>query len=434
MSVSHEPWLVALSLIVSFQGSYVGLQLVARLADAPEHLRRMLLAGSAITLALGIWSMHFVGMLAAQLPVPANFLVLPTLLSFLICVLVVGVAVFAASNGLLTSVRLGLAALVMGSGISIMHYLGMYALHESLHMSHDLIYVFASFLISINAAGLALWLVFGAGRRPPVVISAVVLALAIASMHYTAMAGLQVMPVGPADVTAPAVSPGILAIVVAIVAFVVSGLFLLALVPDQSGQRDVETPSGRTGDLNRWQVAQDILARSDEEPKSGAGAAGAGGAPAGPSSPAVAGDKRPAGLQAAPGERSAGRSAELRTLPIERDGTKGHVPAHEIVAIQADAHYTRVYDGTRALFCPLAISEAERRLDPKLFTRVHRSHIVNLARVSGYKRSGDGGLLTMEGTMAHAVPVSRSRWARVKARLAEARAGTVDPALTIAAQ
>ena len=136
MAVTHEPWLVALSLIMAFQGSFVGLSLTVRLKSAVAPRRRQLLVGAALTLALAIWSMHFVGMLAARFPVSIDFLVLPTLLSFLICVLVVGIAVFAASNRRFTSVRLGLAAFVMGAGICTMHYLGMYALHNSLLMQH----------------------------------------------------------------------------------------------------------------------------------------------------------------------------------------------------------------------------------------------------------------------------------------------------------
>ncbi len=117
MTVTHEPWLVALSLVMAFQGSFVGLSLAVQVRSAVEPRRRLLLVGAALTLALAIWSMHFVGMLAVKFPVGVDFLVLPTLLSFLVCVLVVGVAVFTASNRRLTSIRLGLAAFVMGTGI-----------------------------------------------------------------------------------------------------------------------------------------------------------------------------------------------------------------------------------------------------------------------------------------------------------------------------
>jgi NO-binding membrane sensor protein with MHYT domain len=401
MTVTHEPWLVVLSLIVAFQGSFVGLSLAVQVSGAVDPRRRLLLAGAALTLALAIWSMHFVGMLAAQLPVAVDFLVLPTLLSFLVCVLVVGLAVFAASNGRLTPLRLGLSAFVMGAGICTMHYLGMYALHASTRMVHDPTYVVASFLVAFNASGLALWLSFSTGKRPPVIASAGVLALAIAAMHYTAMAGVQLFPhEGLATLNAPAVSPGTLAIVVACVAFLVSGLFLLALVPETPAQ-DTATamPEADTGLDLAVDAATSAQSEAFEEQPNAA--------------------RRPAaGLQAAPGQKTASATVR-RSLPIERDGQKGHINSAEVVAIHADAHYTQLYDGTRNLFCPLAISEVEQCLDPKVFSRVHRSHIANLTRVSSYRRAGDGGMLVMAGETEHCVPVSRSRWSRVKVLLSE---------------
>lgn len=385
MPVTHEPWLVALSLVMAFQGSFVGLNLAVQVGRADAARRRLLLAGAALTLALAIWSMHFVGMMAARLPVAASFLVLPTLLSFLVCVLVVGLAVFAASNGRLTPVRLGLAAFVMGSGICTMHYLGMYALHDSLAMQHDPAYVFGSFLIAFNAAGLAIWLLFGLGRRPHIVISAAVLALAISAMHYTAMTGMTYDLIQPAAaVRAPMLSPGVLAIVVSCVAFLVSGLFLLALVPAQE-----------------------------------AAANGMSGQEAGfPDEPAASPARKPAsGLQAAANPVRGSSGPSRRSLPVERDGQKSQLGIQDIVAVHADAHYTRLHDGSRDYFCPLSISEVEQQLDPRIFSRVHRSHIVNLNRVASFRRSGDGGLLVLAGTEGQSVPVSRSRWGRVKKRL-----------------
>jgi NO-binding membrane sensor protein with MHYT domain len=406
MSVTHEPWLVALSLVMAFQGSFVGLNLAVQIGRADDARRRLLLAGAALTLALAIWSMHFVGMLAARLPVAVDFLVLPTLLSFLVCVLVVGIAVFAASNARLTPVRLGLAAFVMGSGICTMHYLGMYALHDSLHMRHEPAYVLASFLIAFNAAGLAMWLLFGFGRRPPIVVCAAVLALAISAMHYTAMAGMTYELAQPvADYRAPALSPGMLAILVSCVAFLVSGLFLLALVPahEQAASADEVAPGnvspGRTPAAGETGPGVETVReppRSDEVPVRA---------------------KAASGLQAAAMPVRAPSPASKRTLPIERDGRKTQIGIPEIHAIHADAHYTRLYDGTREFFCPLSISEAEQQLDPRTFNRVHRSHIVNLSHVVSFRRAGDGGVLVLAGADAQTVPVSRSRWGRVKQRL-----------------
>jgi len=166
MQVTHEPWLVALSLIVAIQGAYVGLSLAVQVADNNGLRRKLLLAGSALSLAVAIWSMHFVGMLAARLPFPVDYLVFPTLLSFLVCVLVVGAAVFAVSAGPPTATRLAAAATAMGAGIVTMHYIGMTALHASAHMQHEIPFVIASVVFAIAASGLALWLaVAGAGGR-----------------------------------------------------------------------------------------------------------------------------------------------------------------------------------------------------------------------------------------------------------------------------
>ena len=86
-----------------------------------------------------------------------------------------------------------------------------------------------------------------------------------------------------------------------------------------------------------------------------------------------------------------------RLLPVVREGATHFVAVRDIVAVHANAHYTTVFDGTSKLFCPLPIGEVEARLDHAHFVRVHRSHIVNLERVVGLKRSGDHGLIELSG-------------------------------------
>ena len=85
--------------------------------------------------------------------------------------------------------------------------------------------------------------------------------------------------------------------------------------------------------------------------------------------------------------------------------------------MHADTHYSRLFDGTHEYFCPLSISKVEAQLDPERFARVHRSYIVNLDRVSGLRRSGDNGLLTMQSPVPYTVPVSRARRTWLKERL-----------------
>jgi NO-binding membrane sensor protein with MHYT domain len=386
MPVTHEPWLVALSVLVAIQGAYVGLSLAVQVGAAAGLRRRLLLAGAAISLAVAIWAMHFVAMLAARLPFPIDYLVFPTLLSFLVCVIVVGAGVFAAVAGPLTPLRLTAAACGMGAGIFTMHYIGMAALHASAMMVHAPVYVAASLAVAIGASGLALWLAAGRGGRPPLLLSATAFGLAISGMHYTAMAGLTVYPHAPAS-TAPALSSDLLAIVVAIVAFLVSVVFLLFLVPDRTGPAEtVEAQAIPTSTAGAFDVGQ--------------------------------GGFGPLGGAGAPPRRLA------RHLPIERDGVTHFVAVDTVVAVHANAHYTYIFDGTAKLFCPLAIGDVEARLDTSRFVRVHRSHIVNIERVVGLKRAGDSGVVEMAGSDRYAVPVSRSRVgslkSRITARMAEA--------------
>ncbi|MGB8280235.1 MAG: MHYT domain-containing protein, partial [Pseudolabrys sp.] len=98
MQVAYEPWLVLLSIVMAVQGAYVGFTLAGQLGSATGVRRRVLLAGAAFSLAVAIWTMHFVGMLAARIPFPIDYLVFPTLLSLLVCVLVVGAGFVAASS------------------------------------------------------------------------------------------------------------------------------------------------------------------------------------------------------------------------------------------------------------------------------------------------------------------------------------------------
>src|ERR1700691_3039624 len=234
MPVSYETWLVLLSIVMAIQGAYVGLSLSVQISTAAGVRRRLLLAGAASSLAVGIWTMHFVGMLAARMPFQVDYLVFPTLLSFLVCVIVVGAAVYATSSGPLTMVRLTLSACLMGGGIFTMHYIGMSALSESAYMIHDRYFVAASMAIAIAASALALWLATGRSGRPPLILSAIVFGIAVSGMHYTAMAGLTLLPYASAPASAPALSTDLLAIIVSVVAFCVSGIFLLLLMPDTS--------------------------------------------------------------------------------------------------------------------------------------------------------------------------------------------------------
>jgi diguanylate cyclase len=413
MPVTYETWLVLLSIVMAIQGAYVGLSLAVQIGTATGMRRRLLLAGAALSLAVGIWTMHFVGMLAARMPFQVDYLVFPTLLSFLVCVIVVGAAVYATSSGPLTMLRLTLSSCLMGGGIFTMHYIGMSALSESAYMIHDRYFVAASMAIAIAASGLALWLAAGRGGRPPLILSAVAFGFAVSGMHYTAMEGLTLLPFPSATVSAPALSSDLLAIIVAIVAFCLSGIFLLFLVPDpyrvssattESGVADVAEPALAEVPASAPAAFQDTASNGNgAQPEFGRGT------------------YAPLGGMGGPLRRFA------RHLPIERDGGTQFLPVDDVVAVHANSHYTFIFNGTDKLFCPLAIGEVESRLDNNRFVRIHRSHIVNIERVIGYKRSGDNEMVEMDAAHDYAVPVSRNRIGWLKTRVAAVMGTEPDP-------
>lgn len=395
MPIEHDPTLVALSLLVAIQASYVGLNLALRVSQAFALNRRLLIAGAALSFAVGIWAMHFVGMLAARLPVTVDYVVLPTLLSFLVCVLVVGIAVYLAT---LRSQRLlFIAATVMGVGIASMHYIGMLALHASAHMMHNPVYVLASVLIAVIASGLALWLAFASETRPPLLVCAAVLGCAISGMHYTAMAGLTLHPiVGSPSPGTPAISSDLLAVIVSVVAFLVSGVFMLALVPDQ---RESTADSVILPELSESEsVAEPVTAEKAI------------------STPAPV-------MKSATPEISAQAAPDVRTydplLPVEKYRGSKTIDTGDIFSVHANAHYTYVFNGREDIFCPLSIGQIIERLPPDIFFRVHRSYIVNIQRVARLKRAGDNGIADLDSPVRRSVPVSRSRLPLLREQLGE---------------
>jgi NO-binding membrane sensor protein with MHYT domain len=358
----HAAGLVALSVAMAIFGGYVGLGLAGQARAAAGFYRRGLLAGAAWSLGLGIWTMHFVGMLAAYLPEDTLFSVLLTLLSFLLCVLVVGIAAFLVSSGRSNRPSAALASVIMGAGIVSMHYLGMHAITGSYMLHHDVRYILAAAAIAVATSYGALRVFESRLRQQSLALSAMIFGLAVSGMHYTAMSGTQIVP-APQMISGfgPSVSSDALTIVVALLAFVVSGAFLLYLVPERNRSAGVELPG---------------------EPEPGAK------------------PQHPAAL-----------------VPVESEGATKLIPAGDICAIQATTHYTLIYDGRREHFSPWSITEAESRLDPARFMRVHRSHLVAIDKVKTLRKSGDGAVVEVGSPAMRVIPVSRNHYAELKSRL-----------------
>ena len=361
----HSPGLVALSVVIAICSGYVGLGLAAQATNAFGLYRRGLLAGAAWSLGLGIWTMHFVGILAAQLPEGTLYSVLLTLLSFLLCVLVVGVAAFIVSNLGTRKYSVPLASIIMGTGIVMMHYLGMHAITGAYMLHHDLRYSLAAALIAVASSYGALHMFESEVKKKTLAISAVIFGLAVSGMHYTAMLGTKIMPLPEAPkVFGPSVSSDALMIVVSVLAFIVSGVFLLYLVPEKNLQDDGPLPQP---------------ARFEGGIKS---------------KPAIA-----------------------TLVPVESEGATRLFPVSDIYAVQATTHYSLIYDGQREHFSPWSITEMESRLDKDIFMRVHRSHLIAVAKVRTLRKSGDSAVVELGSGIVRSIPVSRNHYAELKSRL-----------------
>ncbi|NHX01609.1 putative bifunctional diguanylate cyclase/phosphodiesterase [Pseudomonas koreensis] len=188
--------LVFISLCVAILASYTALDLTGRIASARGRAVHFWTAGGALAMGVGVWSMHFIGMLAFKLPIELGYDIAITALSLLIAVLSCGFALWLVSQPKLPILQLGFGALIMGAGISAMHYTGMAALRMTPGIDYDPSLFGASLLIAVAASAAALWIAFRLRQHSPYVRlirggAAVIMGVAIVGMHYTGMAAAQ---------------------------------------------------------------------------------------------------------------------------------------------------------------------------------------------------------------------------------------------------
>src|SRR5579884_1691434 len=262
LSGSYDPWLVALSVIIAVSASYTALDLGSRTAAAREGKRRAWLTGGAVAMGFGIWSMHYVGMLAFTLPVPVRYDLPTVLLSLLAAVLASAVALFVVSRDEVTARRAGLGSLFMGAGIVTMHYIGMDAMRLPAMCTYSPPLVALSCVIAIAGSLAALWLTFrlrAPGRAALVLklLSAMAMGAAIAAMHYTGMEAATFYPSRLPVGYAHAVSVSALGTAgIVVVTFLVLGFAVGTSILDQrlSTQRELSEQLYRS-----QQMLQSIL-------------------------------------------------------------------------------------------------------------------------------------------------------------------------------
>ncbi|MEE1915959.1 EAL domain-containing protein [Pseudomonas asiatica] len=190
---SYSSSLVLISLCVAILASYTALDLTGRIATAKGRAACLWMGGGALAMGIGVWSMHFIGMLAFSLPIDLGYDLALTAFSLLIAVLSSGFALWLVSQPSLPWQQLAFGALIMGTGIACMHYTGMAALRMLPGIDYDPTLFGASLLIAVAASAAALWIAFRLRAHTPYVrqirgLAAVVMGFAIVGMHYTGMA------------------------------------------------------------------------------------------------------------------------------------------------------------------------------------------------------------------------------------------------------
>src|ERR1700676_4033151 len=184
---THDPYLVALSILVACFASYTALDLCGHVGPARGFARCVWLVAAALTMGGGIWSMHFVAMLAFIMPTPMSYDIGLTTLSLVVAILATGGGFYVISRHNASQLRLALSGIFMGLGIAGMHYTGMAAMRGHAELGYDALFVALSLVVAIGASTVALWLAFRTTDLGQKLAAAVVMGVAISGMHYTAM-------------------------------------------------------------------------------------------------------------------------------------------------------------------------------------------------------------------------------------------------------
>lgn len=362
---SHSLLLVAASILVAILASFTGLRIASGLRALPPPARKREIAKAAIALGGGIWSMHFIAMLSMHMSPELTYAALPTLGSVLVAILITGLGLLILHCSERTPRKIGLAGILMGLGIVSMHYLGMSAIGGKT-VTFETAGYFVSSAIAIGSSVCALWLAYKQRTLRQIATGGVLLGITISAMHYSAMAYTNFIDAPTAaPVGDPILSSGSLALLVAVVAFLICGFFLLTAIPMDA--------AGPAADIPR---AESVIMAAAEAP------------------------------------------AASPRLPYQINNTVHFIAVDEVAAIQADGHYTRLFNGKEELFCPWPISRVEETLKGRnCFLRTHRSYLVNIRYVKAFQRTGDKAFCLIGTDRADSIPVSRSRIGEVREAL-----------------
>ncbi|WP_411344616.1 EAL domain-containing protein [Paenibacillus sp. WLX1005] len=192
MHLNYNGWIIGLSILISIVASYIALNLASKVSHTHGRSKVVWLCLSSFVMGSGIWSMHFVGMLAFHFDMPVNYDIILTMLSALASIVASFVAFTVKLNPAKKVWKPLIAGIIMGSGIVAMHYIGMEAMRMDAMISYTPSYVILSILIALLASYGALFLFHKFRDKPDYshwkLMSAVIMGFAISGMHYAGMA------------------------------------------------------------------------------------------------------------------------------------------------------------------------------------------------------------------------------------------------------
>lgn len=242
--------LVFLSYLVAVFASYIALDLAGRLQDInnTRTANWCWLFGGAFAMGAGIWSMHFIGMLAFHMTMPMTFNPFWTAISLGVAIVVSFIALSLLMHQTIRWPHLMVGGLFLGMGIAAMHYTGMYAMTDTMIIHYLPSLFFLSVLIAIVAAEAALWLAIKSNQgtlRVKIrlkVISALIMGAAICGMHYVGMAAAIFFPKSCAVPIVNSLDPNMLSISIAGVTFLILGVaFALSTYKEVANQQVITT-------------------------------------------------------------------------------------------------------------------------------------------------------------------------------------------------
>lgn len=392
LTPSYDHALVLASIAVSIMASYTGLTLTRGISVLPDSQRKFMIVMASLALGGGIWSMHFVAMLAMRMPLPINYDALYTLGSALIAILMAGVAFLILHYSGRSWAHIAVAGVILGNGIVAMHYVGMSGMRGCLP-------IFSPAGVALAIAGATVMGIAALGisyrQRSTVRIfaGAVSFGLSVVLVHFVAMGWTSFEEAASALAATPLLDNGTLAILVMLSAFVICGTFLLTSANFIFAKQPATVAATAVGVVHvaeapaRAQVQTETQAAEEDD-------------------------------EAPLPERLPIAATIVERLPYERDKRTHFIEADQVAAIRAEGHYSILYTRDDKLFCPLSISTVEKRLRRGGFVRTHRSYLVNKNRVAAFERQKDNGICLFEGVQSlKAAPVSRGYIPQVRSAL-----------------